>query len=192
MPASQPPFMEKPEQVPEEVWDVLPAFPFEYSGICAILPLPRIILDKLCPALAPQFKLSNLIIAPSEVQVGSPVAIYCLVENTGSEAGTKKIGCKVDGVTMAEETVALEAGESVAVSFQVTPTVAKTYSVSVNGLYGSFNATTEVPPGVADIRVENLTITPTEVMIGETVQISVTATNYGTASGTKRISCEVV
>ncbi|MBA7614647.1 hypothetical protein ES703_21915 [subsurface metagenome] len=49
----------------------------------------------------------------------------------------------------------------------------------------------EVPPAEADIRVENLVIEPSEVNVGEEVLISVTATNYGMASGSKRITCNV-
>ncbi|GAH77546.1 unnamed protein product, partial [marine sediment metagenome] len=74
------------------------------------------------------------------------------------------------------------------VSFEVVPDVAKTYSVSVDGLTGTFRATTEP---VADIRVENLSISPSEVMVGEKVTISVIAKNYGTKAGTKTITCTV-
>ncbi|GAI23861.1 unnamed protein product, partial [marine sediment metagenome] len=44
---------------------------------------------------------------------------------------------------MAEQTVTLEPGESKAVSFEVVPDLAKTYSVTVDGLTGTFKATTE-------------------------------------------------
>ena len=47
------------------------------------------------------------------------------------------------------------------------------------------------PPGVADIRVENLTIEPVEVYVGDQVTINVVAKNYGTASGSKVITCNV-
>ncbi|GAI93311.1 unnamed protein product, partial [marine sediment metagenome] len=47
---------------------------------------------------------------------------------------------------MAEQSVSLQPGESKVVSFEVTPTVAKVYQVSVDGLTGSFLAT-EAPPG---------------------------------------------
>ena len=46
-------------------------------------------------------------------------------------------------------------------------------------------------PPVADIRVENLVVSPTEVYVGEPVTISVTTTNYGTAAGSKTITCTV-
>ncbi len=129
-----------------------------------------------------EFRVSNLVISPTEVQVGYPVSISCLVANIGAEAGDYTVRLGGDFVT--EQTVTLQPGESKPVSFEVTPTVAKTYSVSVNGLSGTFKAVT-VP--VADIRVENLIITPSEVMVGEPVSISVVAKNYGTAAGSKTI-----
>ena len=89
---------------------------------------------------------------------------------------------------MAEQSVTLQPGESKTVSFDVTPTTAKSYSVTVDGLHGSFKAVT-VP--VADIRVEDLTIDPQEVYVGEKVTITVTAVNYGNAAGTKTITCTV-
>ena len=133
-----------------------------------------------------EFKVSNLVVSPTEVQVGFPVSISCLITNIGGQAGSYTVA--LGGEFVAEQSVYLAAGESKAVSFDVTPTAAKTYSVSVDGLHGSFVATT-VP--VADIRVENLTITPSEVYVGEKVTISVTAKNYGAAAGSKKIICTV-
>jgi len=133
-----------------------------------------------------EFRVSNLVISPTEVNPGNPVTISCTVENIGSEAGGYTV--TLGGDFMAEKTITLAPSESKVVSFEVTPAVAKTYSVSVDGLSGSFVATT-VP--VADIRVENLSITPSEVMVGEKVTITCTATNYGTAAGTRRIVCNV-
>jgi len=136
--------------------------------------------------VAPQFEVSNLVISPTEVQIGYPVTISCLVTNTGSEAGNCTV--HLGGDFVSEQTITLGPGQSEVVSFTVTPNVAKTYQVSVDGLSGSFVATEEP---VADIRVENLTIEPSEVMVGETVTISVTVKNYGNASGSKPITCNV-
>jgi len=47
------------------------------------------------------------------------------------------------------------------------------------------------PAGAADIRVENLTISPAQVNVGDKVTVSITATNYGTASGSKTITLSV-
>lgn len=88
--------------------------------------------------------------------------------------------------TVSEQTVELAPGESQVVSFEAVPQLAAVYKVTVNGLFGSFTAV-----GVADIRVENLVIEPIEVPVGETVSISVTATNIGTDVGSKTITCKI-
>lgn len=151
-------------------------------------PLPRlfgIYWPWYTPPVA-EFKVSNLTISPVEVNPGQPVTISCMVKNIGAEAGdyTTKLG----GDFLAEQTVTLEPGESKTISFEVTPTVVKTYSVSVDGLSGSFAA---IEKPAADIHLENLTIYPPEVYVGGLVAISVRATNYGTATGTRRIVCTV-
>ena len=152
-------------------------------------PLPRC-LKIYWPWYTPEgaeFKVSDLVISAEEVNPGQTVTITCLVKNTGSETGDYIV--KMGGDFMAEQSLTLAPGESKSISFTVTPTVAKTYSVSVDGLSGSFRVT-EAP--VADIRVENLTIEPEQVYVGEKVTISVTATNYGATTGTKKIVCNVV
>jgi len=178
-------FIERPEQIPEEIWGWLPAFPFEYPGICAILPLPRFILGKFCKPPA-EFRVSDLVISPTVVNPGQVVTISCTVTNMTYEAGAYTV--KLGGDFMAEQTVSLAPGESKVVSFEVVPDVARTYSVTVDGLSGTFRATTAP---VADIRVENLRIEPEETEVGKPVIISVDVTNYGTKTGSKTIVCMV-
>lgn len=135
---------------------------------------------------AAEFRVSALVISPAEVNPGQTVMVSCTVENIGSEAGSYTV--KLRGDFMAEQTVTLGPGESKVVSFQVTPTVAKSYNVTVDGLSGTFRVT-EAP--VADIRVEDLVIQPPEIIVGGKVVIAVTATNCGNASGSKKIVCTV-
>lgn len=47
------------------------------------------------------------------------------------------------------------------------------------------------PPEEGDIRLANLAITPSQVLVGEPVAISVTATNHGTSIATKQIICTI-
>jgi uncharacterized membrane protein len=133
-----------------------------------------------------EFRVSDLVISPEEVNPGQVVTISCRVTNIGGEAGDYTV--RLGGDFMADQTVTLQPGESKTLSFEVTPSVANTYQVAVDGQSGSFRAVTTP---VADIRVENLTITPSEVYVGEKVTISVTATNYGNATGSKQITCAV-
>jgi len=132
------------------------------------------------------FRLSDLVISPTEVNPGQSVTITCLVTNRGSQSGDYTVN--LGGDFMAQQTVTLGPGESQAVTFQVAAPVAGTYNVSIDGLSGSFRVT-EAP--VADIRVENLTVSPQEVYVGEKVTVSVTVKNYGNAAGSKNIVCTV-
>lgn len=165
-----------------EIKDWLPQEPWQGP------PLPEF-LNVYWPWYTPpgaEFSVSNLVIEPTEVNPGQPVTISCTVTNIGGETGNYTV--HLGGDFMAEKTVSLEPGRSAVVSFEVTPAEAKTFHVSVNGLAGSFIATEEA---VADIRVENLVIEPSEVNVGQKVTISVTATNYGAAPGSRRIVCTV-
>ena len=165
-----------------EIRDLLPQEPNQGP------PLPEF-LHIYWPWYTPpgaEFKVSNLVISPIEVNPGQPVTISCTATNIGSEAGPYTV--HLEGDFVAEKTVSLEPGQSVGVLFEVTPAEAKTFHVSVNGLTGSFIATEEA---VADIRVENLVIEPGEVNVGQPVTISVTATNYGAASGDHKVVCNV-
>lgn len=87
-----------------------------------------------------------------------------------------------------KKTVTLNPGESKVVGFTFTPAIAKSYTVSVNDLSGSFVAL-EVP---AEFVVSDLVIEPAEAYIGEPVSISVTVTNIGGTAGSYEVNCEVV
>lgn len=152
--------MTRPDWMPEEVWRILPPVPFEYPGWCAVLPLPRVVLDKICaempaPPIAPpeipappgaaDIRVSNLAIVPTKCNIGDTVIISVTAANYSDASGSKKIACSVNATT-SEQTIAIEGWQSQAVSFQATPHEAKTYQVSVNGLAGSFTAVEAVPP----------------------------------------------
>ncbi|MBA7682895.1 hypothetical protein ES703_91251 [subsurface metagenome] len=126
------------------------------------------------PPTEADIRVENLIIEPGEVDVGEEVTIGVTAINYGGASGSKRITCTVNGGSSGQ-TVTLDPGASQMVSFKTTPTKAKTYSVSVNGLTGSFVAETPAPP---DIRLS----TPTVRRIfadGSHILISTIATNYG-------------
>jgi hypothetical protein len=116
-------------------------------------PLPKFLgiywpwYEEAIPGAA-DIRVKNLSISPASVNIGQTVTISVTATNYSSTAGSKKITCSVDGTT-SEQTVTLEGWGSQVVSFQATPSEAKTYQVSVNGLTGSFTAVAEgVPPTV--------------------------------------------
>jgi hypothetical protein len=120
----------------------------------------------------------------TDADIGDPVAGALLTLDTlqtSSDAGGNysfadvdpgnyQITVERDGYNVFSQAVALTEGAN-QLNIQLVPTGA--------------------PPEVADIRVESLVIAPTEVYVGEPVQISVTATNYGAASVSKTIMLSV-
>ncbi|GAI78319.1 unnamed protein product, partial [marine sediment metagenome] len=87
---------------------------------------------------------------------------------------------------MAEQTIALSPGESKEVSFEATPTKAKTYSVSVNGLTDSFVAKKAIVPWA----FSNVSCWPSGSSIGMWHQINfeATVTNIGNRTATKTLT----
>jgi hypothetical protein len=118
--------------------------------------------------------LSNLAITPTTVFPGDPVTISVLATNHSDSALDATINLKGDFTD--SQSLTLEAGTSQTVTFTVTPTIEKTYHVSVDSLSGSF-VCTSAPHG--DIQLSDLVIFPTSCIQLDTVTISVTATNYG-------------
>jgi len=96
------------------------------------------------PAAA--FTTSNLIISPSEVDVGESVAISVSITNAGNAAGSYEVTLKINGVVEATEEVTLSAGTSQGVTFTTARDVAGTYTVDVDGLSGSFTVKEKPAP----------------------------------------------
>jgi len=126
---------EEEEVVPPEEEEVVP--PEEEE---VVLPAPA------------AFSVSHLSISRLEVEPGESLTITVLVANTGGESGSYTVVLKIDGIKEAEETVTIAAGESLDVSFSVTKEEAGSYTVTVDGLSGSFTVVPVVappaPPGI--------------------------------------------
>ena len=90
------------------------------------------------------FSVSDLSLQPTQVKPGEAVTISASVANTGSKPGSYTVVLKIDGVKEAEKTVTIAAGESLDVSFSVTKEEADTYTVTVDGLSGSFTVVAPV------------------------------------------------
>jgi hypothetical protein len=124
-----------------------------------------------------QITLSNLAITPTTVFPGEAVTTSVLATNHSDSMLSTMINLRGDFTD--SQPVTLEAGASETVTFILTPTIEKIYHVSVDSLSGSF-VCTAAPHG--DIILSNLVISPTSCIEGDTVTISVTATNQGNAN----------
>ncbi|MBA7505061.1 hypothetical protein ES706_03724 [subsurface metagenome] len=133
-----------------------------------------------------EFTVENLSINPETVGAGEPVTISFDIANIGSTAGSKLVRLQIDGAVADSKSVVLNPSESKSVSFTVSKTVAGIYSVSVDGLTGSFEVT-----GEAEFELTNLGISPEEVEPGEEVTISVGVANIGAAQGTYIVKLKI-
>lgn len=130
--------------------------------------------------------LSDFRAEPPLVYVGESVIISITIKNLSSASGLAKIN--IGGDIMAQINVTLNPGESKTVQFTFVPPDARTYIATVDGLSVTFTA---VEPPAPNIVLSNLVVYPTNPYVGETVVISVTATNNGGAPGTKTITLNI-
>ena len=84
------------------------------------------------------FTLSDLSITPAEVNIGGSVAISVLITNTGDLTGSQAVTLKINGAVVETRTVEVSGGYSEKVSFGITADTARTYTVNVDGLSGTF------------------------------------------------------
>jgi hypothetical protein len=173
--------MGRPEQIPEGVWGWLPAFPFEFPGICGVLPLPRVFLEKWCEGEeAGDIQLGGFSISPKAVQVGESVCISCRAQNVGSAHAQKTVTLKLNGSSAGSQLVSLNPGEAVDVAFQATPQAEGSYQVQLNGFSGSFTAS--AAPPAAFVYTSGLNIQPWGGP--NDIQWDITVMNTGSVAGT--------
>jgi len=140
------------------------------------------------PVKAPSFKVKNLTISPSIIRCGENVTIKVEVENAGEDAGEYTVMLLINGTVEASKTVMLNAGESTTVTFITKKDVAGIYEVEVSGLKGSFEV---IPKKLAEFEVSDLTVTPSEILVGETATISVTVKNVGELEGSYNVTLTI-
>ena len=96
------------------------------------------------------FAASNLSVTPAEVGIGEEVTISALITNSGDLTDSYEAVLKIDGAEVAMEEVTLIGSASETVTFTTTRDAAGTYTVSVNGLSGTFTVkAAPAPPAPA-------------------------------------------
>jgi len=99
---------------------------------------PFSVLAYLRPVGFATFAASNLLVMPTEVDVGELVNIVISVANTGGQSGSYEVVLKINGLAEASREVTIAAGDSELVSFNIVKDTAGTYSLEVAGFTGSF------------------------------------------------------
>ena len=92
------------------------------------------------------FTSSALTISPTEVDIGQSVTIGVTVANTGGVSGSYEVTLKIDNVVVDTKYVTLDGGASQKVTFTATKDAAGTYTVTVDGLSGTFTVKAPIVP----------------------------------------------
>jgi hypothetical protein len=154
--------------------------------ILAILGLRKI--TQAAPLPSVNVRVTALTVNPTQIVLGQTTHALVTVQNLGHAAGSYTFILRVDSMNITK-TVTLNSQETKTVDIPIIPAAAGTFTVreSTSGKSAQFTVVA-APVLVADIRVDKITVSPTQVNVGETVTITMTCTNYGTASGSKDIS----
>jgi len=149
--------------------------PYTHNGCLSMpQPLPVNIITTEKPA---SFKVSNLIISPTEVTVGSSVTVTVTVLNEGDKQGTYTVTLNINGATEDTKNITLSGGATGTLSFTITKNVAQTYNVSVDGLNGTFSVSQSTPTEPLEINVD-LTDSGSTFRVEVTCNRSVKGTIY--------------
>ena len=83
------------------------------------------------------FELSGLTVNPAVVEANSPTTITVNVENTGGISGVYNVELKLNGVPEASKRIILDSGAKTSVSFNVTRSCPRFYTIYVGPLTGT-------------------------------------------------------
>lgn len=128
----------------------------------------------------------NLVIDPEVVKPGESVTITASVTNNSQRGGKFDIELSVNDVLTDIAPVILGAKESKDISFVYKSTAEGRYTVTLDGLSGTFSV--EEPLTPADISVTSLTLSQKEIAPGDTVTVTLVLVNNGQQTGTEEIS----
>jgi len=138
--------------------------------------------ESLIPKPA-SFKVTDLILDQIWVQIGDQLQISVNITNVGDKTGNHSIILTIDDEPIATKTVQISGKESTTLVFTATATTEGNHTVKIGDLTGTFKVSSEAPTKPAELRLTNLGISRTEAEVGETIFVSVTATNIGDEAG---------
>ena len=132
------------------------------------------------------FTATDLSVTPKEANLGESVTISVLVTNISDLTISHKVTLTIDNVAVAAKDVTLDGGDSQTVTFTTAKDAAGTYTVTVDGLSGTF-----LVRGLTTFAISKLSVTPAEVVIGEEVTISTFITNTGNFTGSYKATLKI-
>ena len=128
---------------------------------------------------SPAFEVRDLSVDENPILEGESAQFTATVENVGDAGGDHTAELFVDGSVQATETVHLDSGESTTVSFTEPFDEAGDYSVTVDSA-DPLTLTVQQP---AAFETNEASLSDTEIVAGDAVQVSATVENVGDVAG---------
>jgi hypothetical protein len=135
------------------------------------------------------FFMSDLKISESKVNVGQKVNITAKMTNNGPIASVYKVNLLLNAALAESREVTVGPGSSANVSFTITPETAGTYTVNLEGLYGTFEVI--MPPALANFTISEITLTPDKPVSGDQVTLSALISNAGDLPGVYTVTVKL-
>ena len=130
-----------------------------------------------------KFMVTDLALDHTWIQVGEKVQISVNVTNVGDKIGNYSVALIIDDEPTATKTIQLSGAESEIVVFTTTAATEGDHTVNIGDLIGTFKVTLSAPDKPAKLQLENLRPNRAEAEIGESITVSVLATNIGDEVG---------
>jgi len=117
-------------------YHIVPTRPYEYD--IKLRPFGAAVVEN-----QPKFEIRNLSVSPESVGPNEQVVISINVTNKGDAEGTRTVELMLDGEPYDSQTVTLDPGQSTTVTFAASSEEPGAHTVSIDGLEGSFEVSTE-------------------------------------------------
>ena len=150
-----------------------------FASITSVL-LVAALMASIAVSCGPKakFEVSSLTVTPGKVATGQPATVEADVANVGGAEGTYTATLKIDGETVGTKEVLVAAGGKERVSFSYAAETQGTYQVELNGLAGTLEVVKS-----PEFRVSSLEVSPSEVVLGESVTVSADIENLEEVEG---------
>ena len=130
-----------------------------------------------------KFQITDLSLNPDWIQVGETLQISVNVTNTGDRSGNYTVTPAIDDIPVSTKTVQLAGGETTTVVFTATQATEGNHTVAIEDVTETFQVSSEAPNKPAELELTNLVTSRKEAEVGDTITVSVTATNIGDETG---------
>ena len=141
------------------------------------------------PPLIPKFIVSDFILSKLTVDPSEELNGTVTIQNIGNSTGIHEINVIMDNKIIYEELIILQKYEIKFYRFILSSNITGLHAVYINGLMNTFNVTEKMMTSL--FTLNNLTISPSNVTVGEFIEISVEITNIGTTVGVKNVTIQL-